>query len=448
MPKTIKLRKGADIRLVGESQKKVINLAQSAVYAVKPTDFHGIIPKVVVKKGSEVKAGSTIFFSKTNERIKFASPVSGEVVDVVRGDKRKVLEIHILADKTISYEDFGPLNLSAPSSELREKVLAAGLWPLINQRPFDVIANPDSSPKAVFISGFDSSSLGVDYDFALQSKGKELQAGIDLLTKMGSQVYVGLRSSQSGVLKSLQNVNINYFDGPHPAGNVGVQIHHIAPVNKGENVWTVNVADVAILGHFALTGQVKLERTISIAGSKVNEPKFATVFVGAKIEDIVKGVGGIGDGDVRFISGSIMTGATVSKDGFLGYQANALNVLPEGNEHQFLGWLAPNFHKFSKSRSYFSWLMPNKAYNLDTNMNGEERAFVVSGQYEDVLPMDVLPVQLLKSIMTSDIEAMEKLGIYEVAAEDFALCEVVCTSKIPVQQTIRKGLDMAYKELA
>jgi Na+-transporting NADH:ubiquinone oxidoreductase subunit A len=419
------------------------------VYALQPADYHGLIPKLMVKEGEEVKAGTPLFYDKSDKRILFASPVSGEVVEIRRGDKRRIMEVKVLADRQNRYEEHGAVNLSSISSEdLKEKILQAGLWPTIKQRPYDVIASPDDTPKAIFISGFDSSPLAPDPDFVIKGKESLFQKGLDGLKVLAGdkKVYLGIKKGSSA-LKEMTGAEINEFSGPHPVGNVGVHIHKLAPINKGEVVWTVAAQDVINLGRFFETGKYDVRRTIALAGSEVQNAKYFDVIPGAMVKSVTKG--NLKDTDKRIISGNVLTGASTDEDGFIGFYDNMITVLPEGDEPKFFltkGWLGPGLDKFSISHAFPTWLMPGKKYKLDTNMNGERRAFVVTGQYERVFPFDIYPVQLVKSIMVNDIEQMENLGIYEVAPEDFALCEYVCTSKIPVQSIVREGLDTMLAE--
>lgn len=448
MSRTYKIRKGVNIRLVGEAANELGTAGMSEVYALKPQDFHGLIPKLLVKEGEEVKAGTPLFYDKTDQRIKFASPVSGEVVEIRRGDKRKIMEVKVLADRQNRFEEFGAINLSSVKrEELMEKILNAGLWPLLRQRPFDVIASPDDTPKAIFVSGFDSSPLAPDPDFVLKGKEELFQAGIDGLNILaGNQVYLSTKKG-SAALNGIKNVQKNEFSGPHPAGNVGVQIHKINPINKGETVWYVAPQDVINLGRFFKTGKHDLSHMIALTGSEATNRKYFEVIPGAAVKSVT--AGNINTDNVRIISGNVLTGTTVAEDGYIGYYDTQMTVIPEGDEPKFFltkGWLGPGFDKFSLSHAFPTWLTGNKKYELDTNMNGERRAFVVTGQYEKVFPFDIYPVQLVKSIMVNDIEQMENLGIYEVAPEDFALCEYVCTSKMPVQKIVREGLDTMLAE--
>lgn len=447
MPKNVRIRKGADIKLVGAAERVKGEASFPSSFAIKPTDFHGLTPKLVVKEGDEVKAGSVLFFNKDNEHVKFTSPVSGEVVEVVRGAKRRILEVRIVPDQDQKFEQFDVADLST-AEKVKSVLMSSGMWAMIRQRPYDVMANPHHKPKAIFISAFDSAPLGPDYDFILHGQQEAFQKGLDALSSLtDGKVHLTTRggSTAGATFTQAKGVEHNTITGPHPAGNVGIQIHHIDPINKGDIVWTISAQNVALMGRFLLTGKVDLKKTIALAGSEIEKPRYLTTWVGASMKSIVEGQ--MKDGDNRIISGNVLTGDTSSVDGYLGFFHDVVTVIPEGNEPQFMGWLAPNFHKFSLSRSYFSWLNPGKKYKLNTNMNGEDRAFVVTGQYEAVLPMDIYPVQLIKSIMTNDLDKMENLGIYEVIPEDFALCEYACTSKTNVQSILRSGLDVAMKEL-
>jgi len=447
MPKNVRIRKGADIKLVGAAERVKGEAPFPSSFAIKPTDFHGLTPKMVVKEGAEVKAGSVIFFDKDNEHVKFTSPVSGEIAEIVRGEKRKILEVRIVPDQDQKFEQFDVSDLSS-AEKVKAALMSSGMWPMLKQRPYDVMANPHLKPKAIFISAFDSAPLGPDYDFILHGQQEAFQKGLDALAKLtDGKVHLTTRggSAADATFTQAKGVEHNTITGPHPAGNVGIQIHHIDPVNKGDIVWTISAQNVALMGKFLLTGKVDLKKTIALAGSEVEKPRYISTWVGASMKSIVEGQ--ITAGDNRIISGNVLTGDKTYMEGYLGFYDDVVTVIPEGNEPQFMGWLAPNFHKFSLSKSYFSWLNPGKKYKLNTNMNGEDRAFVVSGQYEAVLPMDIYPVQLIKSIMTNDLDKMENLGIYEVIPEDLALCEYACTSKINVQSILRDGLDLAKKEL-
>jgi len=451
MSKTVKLRKGLNIRLLGEANKTRSELVLPKTISIKPTDFHGMIPKMVVKEGDQVKAGSSIFYDKYNEAVKCASPVSGKVQAIVRGEKRKIMEIIIEADAEIQYEQGTPVEASSLSSEeVKAKMMAAGLWMYVRQRPIDVVANPNNEPKAIFISAFDSSPLAPDFDYVLHGNNEEFQAGLNALSKLTTgKVHLTLngKAAADATFTQAKGVQINKIVGKHPAGNVGTQIHHIDPVNKGEYVWTVNAQDVVIIGRFFLTGKYDARRTVALTGSEVKEPHYVELISGSNVAGTLAGQ--VTTDNVRVISGNVLTGDKIAADGHLGFYHNQITVIPEGDQLKFVltkGWMGPGFDKFSNSRLFPTFLLANKKFRLDTNTNGEERAFVVTGELERVFPFDILPMQLVKAAITDDIDGMEALGIYEVAPEDFALCEYVCTSKIDIQDKIRKGLDLIQQE--
>jgi Na+-transporting NADH:ubiquinone oxidoreductase subunit A len=451
MSEYIRIKRGLNLKLIGEAVKSVQDMPIADIFAIKPTDFTGLTPKLLVKVGDAVFAGTPLFYNKNNEAVKVSSPVSGEVVEILRGEKRVILEIKILADREIKYAPFkksNPNNLS--KEEVVEILLNSGIWPFIRQRPYGVIANPSESPKSIFISAFDSNPLAPDNDFIMSGKEIDFQTGLDALKKLtNGKIHLNVRDNPTppALFTQAKAVQLNKISGPHPAGNVGIQIHHIDPVNKGEAVWHINPQDVLIIGKLFNEGKFDATRLIALTGSQINEPKYYKTIVGCSIKNIIAN-GGLRKGQNRIISGNILTGNQISPDGYLGFYDSQITVIPEGNEVEFMGWLTPGFNKFSVSRTFFSWLTPNKKHALNTNLHGEERPFVMTGQYEKVFPMDIYPVHLLKSILIEDIDMMEKLGIYEVVEEDFALCELVCTSKIKSQEIIRHGLDIMRKEFS
>ncbi|NEN23595.1 Na(+)-translocating NADH-quinone reductase subunit A [Cryomorpha ignava] len=449
MSKAIKITKGVDIKLVGAAENKISPAQRSNVYAIKPDDFFGTVPKLMVKQGETVKAGTPLFFDKKRDKIKFTSPVSGEVVEIKRGDKRKILEVKILADSETAYASFTPWTGGGDRQTLVDTMLGMGLWPFITQRPYGVIASPDDTPRDIYISGFDSAPLSADNEVALKGEIENFKTGLEALKILsGGHVHLGVRKGSS-LYAGVNGVEKTEFSGPHPVGNVGVQIHHTKPINKGEVLWTVNPSDVAIIGKSLKEGKFRAERTIALAGSEVKNPQYYSTIIGASIESI------LGDnekaGHNRIISGNVLTGTKVERDGYLSFYSNMVSIIPEGDEKKFFiteGWLAPGFSRFSLNHSYPSWLLGNKKYKLDTNLNGETRAFVVTGELEKVFPFDIYPMQLIKAIMINDIDSMENLGIYEVLPEDFALCEFACTSKINIQSVVRQGLADMRNEFA
>jgi Na+-transporting NADH:ubiquinone oxidoreductase subunit A len=448
MSKDIRIKKGLDIKLVGEAEKNTINSSLSSVYAVKPEDFHGVTPKLVAKEGAEIKAGDTLFYSKSDERILFLSPVSGKVVEVIRGARRKVLAVKIAADTKQVHKDFGAKNVDVMSAEeVKNHLFASGCWPFVKQRPFDVIANPNQAPKAIFISAYASAPLAADLEYTLAGKEAELQAAIKAISKLTEgKVHLSVGQNASSLFTNLKGVEFHKVSGPHPSGNVGTQISKINPINKGEVVWVLTPQDLVIIGELFLTGRLNMTRTIALTGSQFSTPQYVTALVGAGISDITEN--NLQNNNTRIISGNVLSGKEVKEDGFLGYYDNQITAIPEGDDYEFFGWNKPIFNKISTSRALtFSWLTPNKKYDLNTNTNGEHRAFVVTGSYEQVFPLDIYPMQLLKAFMYKDLDEMEALGGYEVAPEDFALTEFICVSKQPHQKIIREGLDLMREEL-
>ncbi|NKI30342.1 Na(+)-translocating NADH-quinone reductase subunit A [Croceivirga thetidis] len=449
MSKDIRIKKGLNINLVGAAEQTTTKAVSSNIYAINLDDFHGITPKMFFKEGTEVKAGEPIFFNKNNEKMLFVSPVSGELVEIVRGARRRILTVKILADKEQQYNESKTLDLTKANAEgLTEHLLASGCWPFIKQRPYDIIANPDATPKAIFISGFSTSPLAADVDYQLRGREKEVQAAIDALKILTpGKIHVCVANAETSVFTSIQGVTKHKVSGPHPAGLVGTQINKIDPINKGEVAWTINPQDLVIMGEFLLTGKFNAERTVALAGSSIKAPKYYTTKIGAEISTFLY-ASGVNDNNFRLINGDVLTGSAAKPDGHLGFYNTTVTAIPEGDDYEFFGWNKPIFNKISSTRALtFSWLNPKKKYDLDTNTNGEHRAFVVTGRYEDVFPLDIYPLQLLKACMVKDLDEMEQLGLYEVAPEDFALTEFICISKQPHQQIIREGLDLLHQEI-
>ncbi len=448
MPEVVKLKRGFNIRLQGEADK-VFGKAEPANYfAVKPVDFHGISPKLSVRTGDAVKKGSPLFFDKKRPEIKFTSPVSGQVTDINRGEKRRILEIVVQNDHKNEYLHFKQGNIEDFSKEdIIKNILESGLWPCIKQRPYNIVADPAVDPKGIFISAFDTAPLAPDMDFIMGGNEDIFQAGINALKKITTgDVHVGVNADYppAKAFTEAENVVLHYFSGPHPTGNVGIQIHHISPMNKGEIAWTIDPQDVAAIGRLFRKGIYDPSKVVALTGSEVERPRYYRITKGEAASNIIN-ENNI-KGNVRFISGNVLTGKKIEKDGFFGFFDNQMTVIPEGNQYEMFGWAKPGFNKLSAHRSYFSWLCPAKKFKMNTNLHGGRRAFVVSGEYEKVLPMDMYPVHLIKAILVRDIDLMENLGIYEVVEEDLALCEFVCTSKTRVQQILREGIDLMIEE--
>ncbi|MFT4735946.1 MAG: Na+-transporting NADH:ubiquinone oxidoreductase subunit A [Paraglaciecola sp.] len=450
MSQTIKLKKGFDINIVGKPAKNIGDVDHPETFAVKPTDFVAITrPKLLVNEGDNVKAGTPLFYDKYSESVMYAAPVSGEVVEIKRGEKRKLLEVKILADKEISFEQHKKYSVSDIAALSKEEVVdiiaKGGAWPQIVQRPYGIVADPTTSPKSIFISAFDSSPLAPDVAFTLSGKEQDFQAGLDVLKKMTSgTVHVTTNGADeiAQIFAQASGVQINKVIGPHPAGNVGTQIHHIDPINKGDIVWTVSPFGVAQIGKLFLEGILDTARMIAVTGSEVATPEYVKTYTGACLNKIAEKY--VSNSHVRYISGNVLTGENIGKDGYLGYYQQQVTVIPEGDQEEFFGWVLPSRSKLSYHRAFglFSFLNPKKERIVDTNTHGEHRQFVISGAFEDVVPMDILPTYLFKSIISNDYDEMEALGIYEVVEEDVALCEFIDVSKNEVQGLVREGIEM------
>ena len=448
MSTDIRIKKGLNIKLKGRAEENLSSVSRSKIFAIDPIDFHGVLPKMAVKVGDKVNVGETVFFAKEDERIKFTSPVSGEIKEIVRGAKRKILAIKIIADKSDVFKNFGVKALKNLSAEqVKELLLESGCWTYIKQRPYDVIANPDDSPKSIFISAYATAPLAASLQYTLAGKEKEFQAGIDTISKLTEgKVHLSVDGNSTSFFNDTKGVIIHKIKGNHPAGNVGVQISKIDPVNSGDRVWVINPQDVAAIGSLILTGKYDASRIVALAGSQVEHPQYYKVIQGSQASDVVEG--NLKAGKSRIITGNPLTGRAIGENDSIGFYDDVISVLPEGDHYSFFGWMPfIGNNKFSMSRTFFSFLTPNKEYDLDTNLNGEERAFVITGEMEKVMPIDIYPMQLLKATMIGDIEKMENLGIYEVAPEDFALVDFVSTSKIEAQDIIRQGLDLMIKEV-
>ena len=449
MPGVVKLKRGLDINLKGKPQKKIVQLPLAETYALKPSDYKFVTPRVQAKVGDRVKAGTVLFYDKYKPEIVFTSPVSGEVIEIRRGERRRILEYIVKTDGQIEYEQF----LTGTAADLSddqiiENLVKSGLWTAIIQRPYGIIADPKQKPKAVHISTFDTAPLAPDYQFIFKDDIEDFQLGIDILAKIsGAKVFLNLDGKlKDDIFSQVKNVEITRFVGKHPAGNVGVQIHHLTPVMKGDVVWTVSAQDVVFIGRLFRTGKYDLTRIIALAGSEVRDPQYYKVIVGTNVEPIIKDQ--ISNANVRIISGNVLTGSKIDKKGYLGRYDNMITVIPEGDYYEFMAWAGLGLKKYSTSRTFFSWLFPKKEWVIDTNLHGGERPFVITGRMDKVLPMEIMPEFLLKAILANDIDRMEALGIYEVVEEDLALCEFVCVSKIDIQDIVKQGLQAMIKEMS
>ncbi len=447
MGKVIKIKRGKNISLEGAAQSELLSVSAPSSFAIKPTDFKGLVPKMVVKPGDEVKAGDVLFTDKKNSEICFTSPVSGEVAEVVRGERRAIQAVVVLADSETSYKEFNTSGHESKSAdEIKSLLLESGLWPYIVQRPFGTLAELDAKPKAIHISGFDSAPLAADLGFSLKGEESNIQAGINALSKFtDGLVHLNLhKDSDNSVYSNITGVEKNTFSGPHPSGLVGIQIHHIDPINKGDVVWTIKPQHLAFIGRFLNTGKVNLDQKVVVAGSEITKPAYYSLRVGSSLDKVLEN--NLNSGNSRVISGNVLTGTNVGAKGYLGFFDNQVSAIEEGDDYEFLGWLLPSYARPTISSTFPISKFLKKTFKVNTNLHGEHRAYVVTGEYEKVLPMDIMPVQLIKSVLAMDLEQMENLGIYEVIEEDMALCEFVCTSKQEVQSILAGGLELMAEE--
>lgn len=445
MANVIKITKGLNINLKGKAAAQVSAAPASKVYGLVPDSFWGMKPKVVVKEGDEVKAGDALFINKLHPEEKFVSPVAGKVLLVERGDRRKVLSVQVEVAAQQAYVDFGKKDVKSLSGEqVKAALLESGLFGFFIQRPYAVVADPNDAPKGIFVSAIADMPLAADIDVVMKGNEADFQTGISALAKL-AKVYLGVKPNST--LANTKDAEVTVFNGKCPAGNVGVQINHIDPINKGEVVWTLGAEEVVFIGRLFNKGIVDLTRTIAVAGSEIKEPQYKQVLVGAKIGDVVAGNVKT-EQKVRLIDGNPLTGVKTSENDFILAHSTEITAIPEGDEaNELFGWIAPRFKNFSVSRSYFSWLQPkSKEYVLDARVKGGHRHMIFSGEYDSVFPMDIYPEQLVKAIIAGDIDRMEALGIYEVAPEDFAVAEFVDSSKVELQRIVREGLDMLRKE--
>ena len=448
MSKDIRIRKGFNLNLDGEANKILVDIHPSKTFALKPADFFSSTPKLLVKEGFKVEKGTPLFFAKENPRVHFVSPVSGEVTAIVRGAKRKILEVVVTQDDSAAAvkHEIPELNV-LDQNQTKEILLKAGAWPFIIQRPYGTIARPEDTPKAIFVSTYTTAPLDVDYDFLLKNNKTEFQKGIDVLAKLTDNLTLTADASFKGLFEKIENANIVGVSGNHPAGNVGVQIHHLAPVNAGESVWVVNPEDVANIGALFMSGEFSAQRTVALVGSSVGNPQYYKATIGASISALLEEAKIDNSQPNRFINGDVLTGTATSPDNYLGFYNNLFSIIPEGNNYRMFGWLPFVDNNIpSMSKTSLSWLFGKRKAKVNTNLNGEERALVVTGEMEKVLPMDIYPMQLLKACMVQDIERMEALGIYEVVPQDFALVDYSSTSKIEAQEIIKQGIELMIKE--
>lgn len=449
MANVIKLRKGLNIHLKGTAAETKHVVGACTEYVVRPDTFEGVVPKLVIHEGDRVEVGDALFVDKNRPEVRFASPVSGTVKAVERGERRKILGIKLQADEVQAFHDFGKRDVTSLSAdEVKNALLEAGLFGYVYQLPYAVSADPQATPKAIFVSALRDMPLAGNFEYELQGNERDFQTGLTALSKMAI-TYLGIGKKQTAdALVNAKDVEVTVFDGPCPAGNVGVQVNHISPVNKGEVVWTVDPTFVIFFGRLFNTGKVNLLRTIALGGSAIASPMYVDALVGTPFAVLLKDAL-VRQEDVRLINGNPLTGTMSSLEDSVGVKTSEITAIPEGAEaNEMFGWIMPRTNQFSTSRSYFSWLMGKKEYDLDARVKGGERHIIMSGEYDSVLPMDIYGEFLIKAIIAGDIDKMEQLGIYEVSPEDFALAEFVDSSKLELQRIVREGLNMLRKENA
>ncbi len=453
MSNNIKLRRGLDLPIAGAAAQKVEKGNAADIIALKPTDFKGFAPRLLVREGDKVLAGSPVMADKQSADILLTAPVSGTVAEIVRGEKRKLLEVRIKADETCEYLDFGAHNaIKMSAAEIKDLLCKSGLWAGLIQRPYGILANPAAEPKAIFVSAFSTAPLAADTEFTLRDELQNIQAGVDALgklTKGGVHFSINADTSSSSPFHKVEHVIMHEISGKHPAGNVGIQIANIAPIQKGETVWTVSLLLLSAIGRLMNTGKVDLRRKVAVTGPVAKDPCYVEALPGTPMKAFAAHYDNAA-GDIRFISGDVLSGENVGENGSLGFFDDQVTLLHEGTEREILGWAKPfRFNQFSATRTYLSWLCPKKKYNMDTNVHGGPRAFVVSDLYNKVLPIDgFFPVYLIKACLAGDIDNMEKFGIYEVLPEDLALCEFIDPSKNDIQAILQSGIDLMIKEMA
>ena len=449
MSQTIVLKKGLNIPIKGVAELRVSKTVSPDVIAIKPSDFKGLAPRLLVREGDPVTCGSPVMSDKKFTDILVTSPVSGKVKEIVRGDKRKLLAVLIENDHEFTRTDFGCSKVPQDAAQVKQLLLASGMWTWLVQRPYGIIANPEICPKAIFASGFNTAPLAADADFCHADDFNYIQAGVNALAQI-SKVHVSLNAeTPNSPLCKLENCELHTFKGKHPAGNVGVQISHIAPICKEETVWTISLEGLAAIGKLMLKGTVDMSRKVAVCGPMAIEPSYVNALPGFSMKDIAGFYGSLAD-EIRFISGDILSGENIGKDGYLGYFSNQVTLIKEGTERELFGWIRPiRYKQFSTDHCYFSWLMPWRKYDMDTNLHGGPRAFLMNdAYYAKVLPMDIYPLYLTKACLAGDIDKMEKFGIYEILPEDLALCEFVDPSKNNIQDIIAQGIDLMLKEMA
>ena len=447
--KKIQNRRGAQLHIKGSAEKVFTKPPTLTRFALSPDDFFGTTPKLLKKEGEKIQAGEPVFFSKENPRIQFVSPVSGTIEAIKRGARRKIEKViieSVASQKAITHQvsNWSKLDREA----LKALLMESGNWPFIKQRPYGTIANPEDTPKAIFVSTYSTNPLAPDFEFILSNEIDAFQEGINVLNQLTDQtVFLGVDASHPDTYKDIKKVQHYTISGPHPSGNISLHIQELSPLNMGERIWTVGPEDVVNIGRFIMTGQYSPKRTLAITGNALEQPKYVGASIGAELSPILKEFK-LRFAQNRIINGDVLTGTSTSADGFIGYYNNQITIIPEGNEYRMFGWLPFKDNQvLSLSNTSFSRLFKKRDFEVNTNLNGEERALVVTGEMEKVFPFDIFPMQLIKACLVEDIEKMEALGIYEIVPEDFGLIDYANTSKIEAQEIIREGIELMIKEV-
>ena len=448
MSKDISIQNGANLNLKGLASKEFEVANKSLTYALNPDDFFSLVPRMLVKEGDFVKKGDPVFFDKNDENIKIVSPVSGKIKQIVRGEKRKILNV-IIERSGDDVRNFDIPDLkSIPHESIIKLLINSGTLAYIRQRPYNIIARPNRLPKSIFVSSYSTAPYAADYEFLMSDRLNDLQVGINVLGKIiNKPINFCVSSTKESIFNQLKNVDLYIIKGNHPAGNESFQINRIDTINSGEVVWVVKPEDLANIGSFFKTGQHCSDRTIAISGDSINSSKYFKTTIGSEISSLFNKTDNLPTLNCRIINGDPLSGSKVDYSGFIGYYNNAISVIEEGNNYRMLGWLPFMYNSVpSLSKTSLSWLLGGEK-KVNTNLNGEERAIVVTGEMEKYFPMNIFPMQLIKACMTGDIEKMESLGIYEVVPEDFGLVDFSCTSKIEAQEIIKNGIEIMLKEV-
>lgn len=446
----IVLKKGLDIKIAGALPMPGVefnpNNIRGKSFAMMPDDYVGLIPKLDVKEGDKVLAGVPLFHDKTDPDICVVSPVAGTIEKIVRGDRRKLCKIVITPDD--KFDTSISHDTTSQPKDIERLIKRSGLWAMMRQRPYDIVPHT-TMPRDIFITSFDSAPLAPDLSLYIHDKSNEIQKGINTLKSLTTgNIYISVKSETKDFYSKFNNAEIVEIIGQHPAGLPGIQAANIAPVNKGETIWTLDIITLYRIGALINTGKVPMDTIVGITGSDVTSPEYIRTTIGADIASLLNDKIKQSDHHHRIISGNVLCGTKEAIDGHLHTPFRHITIIPEGDDvDEMMGWASISPRKMSVSRSFPGHFLRNKLFNPDARINGGRRAIIMSGEYDNVLPMDIMAEYLLKAIISRDIDKMEALGIYEIAPEDMALCEYVDTSKLEIQRIVREGLDYLYHEL-